>query len=50
MKLLRFRAAMTWFPATWGEPTPLDKVSLSTVVELFKLSRSEADEEGDSPE
>lgn len=41
---------MTWFPATWGELIPLDdKVTLSTVVGLFKLSRSEADEEGDSP-
>jgi hypothetical protein len=49
-KLGRLWAAMTWFPATWGELTPFDKVTLSTVVGLFKLSRSEADEEGDSPE
>ena len=49
-KLGRLRGAMTWFPATWGELTPFDKVTLSTMVGLFKLSRSEADEEGDSPE
>lgn len=40
---------MTWFAVTWGEVTPLAIATLSTVVELFKLSTSEAEEEGDSP-
>lgn len=49
-KLGRFRAAMAWFPATWGELTPLGKATLSTVEGLFKLSTSEAEEDGDSPD
>lgn len=40
---------MTWFVATCGELTPLDKATLSTVVWLLKLSTSEAEEDGDSP-
>lgn len=49
-KLGRFRAAITWLAATWGELTPLGKAILSAVVWLFKLSTSEAEEEGDSPD
>lgn len=40
---------MTWLGATCGELTPLGKVTLSTVLR-FKLSTSEAEEEGDSPD
>lgn len=49
-KLGRFRAAMTWFPAIWGELILLDKVTLSAAVELLTLSTSEADDDGDSPD
>ena len=49
-KLGRFRAEITWFPATWGELTLLDMVTLSAAVELLTLSTSEADDDGDSPE
>jgi len=49
-KLGRCRAAITWFPATWGELTLLDMVTtLSAAVELLTLSTSEADDDGDSP-
>lgn len=49
IKLVRFRPEMPWFAATWGELTPFGIATLSTVVGLFKLSTSEAEEEGDSP-
>lgn len=40
---------MTVLPATW-EIVPFDIVALSTVAWLFKLSMSDAEDEGDSPE
>lgn len=39
---------MIWLTATL-EAVPLDKLPLSTVVRLFKLSTSEAEDDGDSP-
>lgn len=38
---------MTWFPAL--EVVPLDKAALFTVTWLFKLSTSDAEDDGDSP-
>ena len=38
-----------WLPVTWGELIPLVNGTLSGVVVWFRLSISEADEEGDSP-
>lgn len=49
-KLGRLRAAITWFPATWGELTVLVRATLSAAVELLTLSTSEADDDGDSPD
>lgn len=49
-KLGRFLAAMTWFPVTCGELTPFGKATLSNVVGWFRLSTSDAEEEGDSPD
>lgn len=49
IQLERLRPVKTWFPATWGEATPLGITALSAVAGLFKLSISDAEEEGDSP-
>lgn len=38
---------MRWFPVL--EAMPLDKAVLSTVTWLFKLSISDAEDDGDSP-
>jgi len=34
--------------AIWGEYTPLAETALATVLWLFKLSMSEAEDDGDS--
>lgn len=49
MKLERLLAVITCVPVTCREPTPFAEAALSTVNELFKLSTSEAEEDGDSP-
>jgi len=49
-KFGRLRAEITWFPATWGELTLLDRATLSAAVGLLTLSTSEADDDGDSPD
>ena len=41
---------MTWLPLWRGDVTAFPRIIFSVAFWLFKLSMSEAEEEGDSPE
>lgn len=45
---MRLRGTITWFKA-W-ESLPLDETARSPTTKLFKLSTSDAEDDGDSPD